>query len=87
MPCPSHVPPLRPAAIKPVTPSYALPLHVIDEREQALHAASCPCHVDVLGAGIFEREAHELAAARNGGPVEKLVGHGFSLADLAPAGY
>ena len=35
-----------------------------------------PRHVDVVGAGILQRQAHELAAALDAGPVIQRVLHG-----------
>jgi hypothetical protein len=35
-----------------------------------------PRHVDVVGAGIFQRQPHELATALDAGPVIQRVLHG-----------
>ncbi len=46
--------------------------------EKRLHhrIAVHPRHVDVVGAGIFQRQAHELATALDAGPVVQRVLHG-----------
>src|SRR5438876_232738 len=53
-----------------------LGLLVAEQREhRALVVAR---DVDIVGAGLFERQAHELAASLDGGPVIELVAHGSS---------
>ena len=65
----------------------AAALQHLGHRRDAAPRAALARHVDIGRAGLFEREAHELAAALNAGPVIEFVGHGgapLSLGSLRP---
>ena len=49
----------------------------VDELHHRRHAAlAAPArHIDVVGAGVFQREAHELAAPLDRRPVVEFVAH------------
>src|SRR6202050_302456 len=64
-------------------PRAALVLEYLHHRRHAAPARPAR-DIDVIGAGLFEREADEFAAALDAGPVIKLVAHASPATRLRP---
>jgi len=54
------------------------------ERQDGV-VALLACDVGVIRAGVFQRQAHEFAAALDAGPVIELIAHGVLLRGTADA--